>query len=204
MEDKLCKLDESLKIKIINTGLKHFSIHGYDKASYNEILKEAGISKGRFYQYIKSKQALFDYINKYIINVILSDLIENDILQETDILIRLEMAAKEKLLVYSRYPYFFDFNSKFRSQQVELFNEKYGFLSFADKIRNENVNKKLFAHQKDIDKQFNIIRGALNTLISDERDMARLNNIEIDVKKVTRDIDEYLELCRVIFYNKNY
>lgn len=50
---------EETRTKILESAIKLFSIHGYNKASVDDICKEAGISKGAFYHHFKSKQELF-------------------------------------------------------------------------------------------------------------------------------------------------
>ena len=50
---------EETRAKILEAALKLFSARGYNKASVDDICKEAGISKGAFYHHFKSKQALF-------------------------------------------------------------------------------------------------------------------------------------------------
>ena len=50
---------EETRAKIMEAAIKLFSIRGYNKASVDDICKEAGISKGAFYHHFKTKQALF-------------------------------------------------------------------------------------------------------------------------------------------------
>jgi AcrR family transcriptional regulator len=48
----------TLKNKILNTALNLFSKHGYEKIRVEDIAKYAGISKGTFYYYFSSKDAV--------------------------------------------------------------------------------------------------------------------------------------------------
>ena len=50
---------EETKTRILESAIKLFSSRGYNKASVDEICREAGISKGAFYHHFESKQALF-------------------------------------------------------------------------------------------------------------------------------------------------
>src|SRR5512147_1605125 len=50
---------EETRSRILESALKLFSNHGYNKASVDDICTEAGISKGAFYHHFESKQALF-------------------------------------------------------------------------------------------------------------------------------------------------
>jgi len=45
---------------VLQAALNEFALHGYRKASMNNVVKAAGISKGSLFQYFKTKQALFD------------------------------------------------------------------------------------------------------------------------------------------------
>ncbi|NLV89642.1 MAG: TetR/AcrR family transcriptional regulator [Tissierellia bacterium] len=48
--------------ELINAALIEFGDKGYDNASLNNILKEAGISKGTFYYHFKNKEDLYIYL----------------------------------------------------------------------------------------------------------------------------------------------
>jgi len=53
------KLSEEKRARILTTSAKEFAAHGYDGASLNHILSEAGISKGAAYYYFDDKADLF-------------------------------------------------------------------------------------------------------------------------------------------------
>ncbi len=48
--------------ELIEAALDEFSIHNYENASLNKIIKNAGISKGFFYYHFKDKNALYSFI----------------------------------------------------------------------------------------------------------------------------------------------
>ena len=48
--------------ELINAALIEFGEKGYENASLNNILKEAGISKGTFYYHFKNKEDLYIYL----------------------------------------------------------------------------------------------------------------------------------------------
>ena len=50
--------------KIIDASKKEFSKNNFYDASINKIIKDAGISRGSFYQYFENKEDLFVYILK--------------------------------------------------------------------------------------------------------------------------------------------
>lgn len=55
-------LQQDKQNKIIAVSKKEFSEHNFYGASINRIIKEAGISRGSFYQYFENKEDLFIYI----------------------------------------------------------------------------------------------------------------------------------------------
>lgn len=55
-------LDEKKRKKIFEVALKEFAINDYNSASINNIVKEAGISKGSMYQYFNNKKDLYLYL----------------------------------------------------------------------------------------------------------------------------------------------
>lgn len=55
------KLEPDKQQRILEAVLKEFATQGYDKASTNRIVQEAGIAKGMLFYYFKNKQELFRY-----------------------------------------------------------------------------------------------------------------------------------------------
>ena len=53
------KLDVAKKEAILNAALEAFAAHGFDGASYNQIIERAGVSKGAMYYYFDDKEDLY-------------------------------------------------------------------------------------------------------------------------------------------------
>ena len=62
MEDVLQKLDTEKKNRIINSAIEEFSKYPFNKASTNNIVKNAEISKGLLFHYFGNKKELYEYI----------------------------------------------------------------------------------------------------------------------------------------------
>ena len=67
MYSKFLNLKPEKQEKIIEVAIKEFADKGFEKASTNEIVKEAGISKGILFHYLKIKN-LFLYVYDYSMN----------------------------------------------------------------------------------------------------------------------------------------
>jgi AcrR family transcriptional regulator len=50
---------EETQARILEAAVKQFSVSGFNKASVDDICKQAGISKGAFYHHFKTKQDVF-------------------------------------------------------------------------------------------------------------------------------------------------
>jgi|FLYL01.1.fsa_nt_gi AcrR family transcriptional regulator len=50
---------EETRKKLLDAGLAVFARHGYERATVDEIVREAGFSKGAFYVHFESKEDLF-------------------------------------------------------------------------------------------------------------------------------------------------
>ncbi len=58
-------MEESKKQKIINAGFKVFAKHEYTKASIDEIVREAEISKGSIFYYFETKLNFYIYLYEF-------------------------------------------------------------------------------------------------------------------------------------------
>ena len=55
-------LSEEKKLRIINSAIEEFANKGYKRATVDNIVSKAGISKGSIFQYFKNKERLYLYI----------------------------------------------------------------------------------------------------------------------------------------------
>lgn len=55
-------LDEKKKQKLLDSAMVEFSNHIYSEVSLNQIIINAGISRGSFYMYFSDKDDLFEYL----------------------------------------------------------------------------------------------------------------------------------------------
>ena len=104
MEEILKKLDTEKRDRIINSALDEFGRNSYDKASTNNIVKNAGISKGLLFHYFKSKKELYDYLEKFVIQKMMDVILEEIDWNEADIFNRIKQIAIIKMGVIAKYP----------------------------------------------------------------------------------------------------
>lgn len=61
-------LDNIKQSRILNAALQEFAENGYEQASTNQIVKNAGIGKGILFYYFKTKKDLYQYLIDHAIN----------------------------------------------------------------------------------------------------------------------------------------
>lgn len=69
-------LDEAKQKKLVDSAMKEFSNNNYNEVSINQIIMNAGISRGSFYMYFKDKDELFEYliqVHKQKLNFVVKD-----------------------------------------------------------------------------------------------------------------------------------
>ena len=84
MNEKFFDLKKSKQDRMINGSLKIFTENGYRHASTDEIVSEAGISKGLLFHYFINKIGLFSFLYEYSTRFVLLELHEEFRHPETD------------------------------------------------------------------------------------------------------------------------
>ncbi len=97
--------------------MTQFVQSGYEKASTNEIVKEAQISKGSLFNYFNNKKDLYLYLIDHALKII--DGIYDEIdLNERDLFKRLSQVGLIKLKIQQTYPLVFDFLKSIGEEQA--------------------------------------------------------------------------------------
>ncbi|MCL2253780.1 MAG: TetR/AcrR family transcriptional regulator [Lachnospiraceae bacterium] len=105
MNEKFFDLKTEKQDRMINASLKIFSVNGYQYASTDDIVKEAGISKGLLFHYFGSKLGLYSFLTDYCVRYIKMEItnIKND--KETDYFVILKDIETAKLSALKKFPY---------------------------------------------------------------------------------------------------
>ena len=149
-------LNEEKREKIKKALKKEFTIHSFEKASISNMIEEANIPRGSFYQYFEDKEDALKYIIEDFLNDEKEKIKELLIQNEGDIF----------LTTIDLYSYFVDKN--YHEEEVKLFQ------NIINKLRNENVNiyknikTKRFTNLKDMDNDNCYINTSLLSIENDE------------------------------------
>ena len=103
------KLPEEKREKIIYACIKEFSENGYVNGSTNNIVLNAGISKGSLFNYFDNKKKLYLYMVDYEINFYVSLMLKKMKINNPDIFNRILEAAQLKLSIAMEEPMAYQF-----------------------------------------------------------------------------------------------
>ena len=176
-------LNEEKREKIKRALKKEFTKHTFEKASISNIIEEAKIPRGSFYQYFEDKEDALKYIIEDFLNDEKEEIKKLLIQNEGDIF----------STTIALYSYFVDRN--YHDSEVKLFQ------NIINKLRNDNVNIykniKFKKFTKDIDKSNCYINTNLLAIENDE-DMEymlriltcilRAELIDVMRKKVSKEV----------------
>ena len=105
MNDKFFDLKQEKQDRIINAALKVFAKNSYRHASTDEVVKEAGISKGLIFHYFESKAGLYEFLFEYSARFMLLELSREVSSSETDFFELIRQMERARMQVMKLYPY---------------------------------------------------------------------------------------------------
>ena len=208
MDYTLSNIDEDKRDRIINAAIEEFSMYPYEKASTNNIVKNAGISKGLLFHYFENKQELYDKLMGFVINKLAKEIMSDINWDETDVLERIKHLVIVKMRIGKKYPNMFDFIVKVLSHKkpgtvddiINLYKE-YGinFQQMLQDIYTKNIDYSLFKNPEDIKKNINIVQWTLDKYSEEKlQDLTAESNM--DYHKIIKELDEYLVILKSTFY----
>lgn len=118
MNEKFFDLKKEKQDRMINAALKVFAMNGYGHASTDDIVKEAGISKGLLFHYFISKLGLYSFVYDYSVRYMLLELSTGVSPKETDYFELLGQIKQSQLQVMKNYPYMLQFLNRSKEENV--------------------------------------------------------------------------------------
>ncbi len=105
MNSKFFDLKKEKQDRMMNAGLKIFAKNGYRKASTDDIVAEAGISKGLLFHYFESKLGLYAFLYDYSVRFMTMELTAAVASDEKNLFAIARSVENAKLNVLKGYPY---------------------------------------------------------------------------------------------------
>ena len=119
MNDKFFDLKKEKQDRMINAALKIFSMRGYQYASTDDIVKEAGISKGLLFHYFGSKLGLYSFIYDYSVRFMTLEIKAAVDAKETNFFALHKQIETGRLQISKNYPCMQLFLEKCNTEDAE-------------------------------------------------------------------------------------
>jgi TetR/AcrR family transcriptional regulator len=209
MDDIIQNIDPDKRDRIINAAIEEFASVPYEKASTNNIVKNAGISKGLLFHYFSSKQELFEALTRFVIHTLRDAIVEKINWEETDLFERLKQATIVKLEVSRVYPHMFDFMKNIvaykNTGSIESLFEMYrGYGLDLEQIYKEfytrNVDYSRFRDPSIITETINIVRWSLEKY-TEEQLLTLGEDNRLDYNQAATDLSHYVDILKDAFYS---
>ncbi len=117
MNGRFFDLKKEKQDRMINAALKVFALQGYRHASTDDIVREAGISKGLLFHYFGSKLGVYTFIYDYSVRYMTLELSAVDG-SETDLFELMKQAEGARMRAMRGYPYMQQFLNRSMSENV--------------------------------------------------------------------------------------
>lgn len=117
MNGKFFDLKKEKQDRMINAALKLFALHGYRHASTDDIVREAGISKGLLFHYFESKLGTYTFVYDYSVRYMILEL-GNIPAEETDLFEIVKQIEAAQMRAMKGYPYMQQFLNRSMSEDV--------------------------------------------------------------------------------------
>ena len=192
--------------RIINAALKEFAQSGYEKASTNEIIKEAEIAKGSLFNYFHSKKGLYLFLLAYVSKII--DQIYSEVdWNETDFFERIRQMGLVKYKILRKYPQAFDFLKKAADEsatevrtEIEALSKELIFSGLEKGYQNIDFSK--FRTDLDLEKIRKIINWTMLSFAEEQRD--QVDSFQDVTIEALGEWEAYAKILKQCFYKKEY
>lgn len=195
MNEKFYNLSKEKQDRMINGAIKVFAMNGYDKASTDTIIQEAGISKGLLFHYFGSKKNLYLYVTEYCARFLTMELRSRVLDESKNLFERVKLVEEAKIRMLQDYPYldlFLISNSAEVSPEVVACAKEW-----AREV--DNVYSEMIEEKSDED----LIRG--NLTLKEAREIVnlcmegykiRMYKMCVEPKKVLEGFLPYLDILK--------
>ncbi|MDO5714833.1 MAG: TetR/AcrR family transcriptional regulator [Tissierellia bacterium] len=207
MKELLKRLEnaDSKKLnRIINSAMKEFGENDFERASTNNIIEDAQVSKGLLFHYFGSKENLYHYLIYFTITTMSEKILKEIDWDKGDILERIWKIIYMKLKLASEYPFISDFSVQaFLHTPLEEIIEIAPNFNMEDynSIYTKNIDYSLFKEGLDIEKAVNVVRWSLDRY--GEELMRNMKTKEdFHMEKLAQNFYNYLDFFRNCFYKE--
>lgn len=203
-------LNQDKKETILEACIHEFAERGYEKASTNLMIKEAGISKGILFHYFGNKRSLFFYILDYCFQIMMEEYKKYPLTETRDIFQRLSELGVIKLKIAQDHPHIVklfmealvnspqDMQSEIEKKYIQV-SKEYMPTFFAD------IDYSRFRSGVETSKAIEIIMLFLGALgekyLKDYK--GKEQELFQNYDKIMEEYNEYMEILKYGMYGSN-
>lgn len=118
MNSKFFDLKKEKQDRMINAALKIFALNGYRRASTDDIVREAAISKGLIFHYFENKIGIYQFMYDYSVRYMNLELKNSIDPNEKNIFEILRQIEQGRIAAMKGYPYMQQFLNSARYENV--------------------------------------------------------------------------------------
>jgi AcrR family transcriptional regulator len=203
---KIMQMEPEKRSRIINAAIKEFN-KGFKNAHTDEIVHEAGISKGLLFHYFGNKESLYEFIFMYSLDVVTKEYYELINFEQRDILERMWQAILLKVDLSYKYPMMFDFlTTAYKENHNDISTRVYKWhvTDLSEKFFSD-INESLFKEDVDPKMAINVIRWTQIGYSNSQLETINSSDLQVFQKEYERflnEIQEYFKLLKKMFYKE--
>lgn len=171
MNEKFFDLKKEKQDRMINASMKAFAFAGYEHASTDDIVRDAGVSKGLLFHYFGSKLGLYEFLYDYAAKfeqLEMSSCIGRD---ETDFFELREQMLRAQANVMKNYPYLPLFLDRADREEDEDASKAVGamVIAHAEQMRERmlSADSSRFKPEADMGMVAKMLNGAFRVAMTD-------------------------------------
>ncbi|HEX2983571.1 MAG TPA: TetR/AcrR family transcriptional regulator [Ignavibacteriales bacterium] len=202
---KILTVDPEKRERILNAARKEFAQKGYNDASTNEIVKEAGISKGALFHYFESKKELYLFLFDHTYDILRKEFFGKINLEETDIFKRLRQTLETKLEMLLKYPETIEFMTKtyYETSEITPYVEEKMKTIMAENYAMlfNNLDTSKFRDDLDPQRAINIVLYTMEGFsMREQNKLKKFPQDKPDYEAMFVEVDMYLAMLQKCLY----
>ncbi len=199
MNEKFFDLKKEKQDRMINAALKIFSIGGYKHASTDDIVNEAGISKGLLFHYFGSKLGLYSFLYDYSVRFMKLEITGGVSSAEQDYFEIRRQIEYAKMQVLRNYPYMQRFLNRCRFEDVSealmSIERQKNVLPDIQAVLKNQSDRSLFKNEVDYEKLDQILTYTVDGLMD-----ARFQDASFQPDLLYNETCSYFDMMKKLTY----
>ncbi len=202
MNEKFFDLKKEKQDRMINAALKVFAANGYKHASTDDIVAEAGISKGLLFHYFGNKLGLYTFLHDYSVRFMKLELTTGVSSAATDYFEIRRQIEFAKMQVLKNYPHMQQFLERCATENVSealmAIERQRGVIREVYHGLKDQADRSLFHDNVSFEKLDAMLDYTISGLMA-----ARFCDESFQPEMLYEETLSYLDMMRQIAYKKD-